>query len=456
MKKLIFTLAAMASFVAVEAQNLAVFTDNTDEFDGFRDKSYVNVTAPSTFATFEGRADKIPTSTDFKKEGEESLKFAWNAKDGGDWIAGVMMSDWSSYNLEAYKELNFWVYSETAVAANVLPVLMLENNAGNVKTTPVSLAEFLPEGIKAGEWIEVKVDKDKLLATTDASYDVTCVKAIFFKQNATDGADHTIYIDEMYWIEDEGYVYVPDPLFMDSPSTEYYDTSWLNVTEPSSLNRVNGDKFAVSTSVKYEGENSLELTWNSAEGGNWEALVAGLGWGKFDLSEQNFVSMWVYSDKGIAKAAMPKVQFEGHVGGRTATVNLADYMKSDLVAGEWTEIKVSIDDIKSASAEFTAFNNIKGLFFVQNVADNLEHTMYIDNITFSKDKPSSVESVEVATDMYYTEGSVYGVEGEVVVYDMTGVVVEKVYAKGGKAEISLERGVYIIINNGRTSKVAIQ
>ncbi len=56
--------------------------------------------------------------------------------------------------------------------------------------------------------------------------------------------------------------------FSDSPTTDYYDPSYLYQNSPSYIERFNDDtKFPVSTDIYYSGTNSLKLHWNSQNGG---------------------------------------------------------------------------------------------------------------------------------------------------------------------------------------------
>lgn len=69
--------------------------------------------------------------------------------------------------------------------------------------------------------------------------------------------------------ESQGQVYL---YFQDSPGNDYLDASWMELTEPSELERMGSDlrKFPVETIVQaQQGNNCLRLRWTSKTGGSW-------------------------------------------------------------------------------------------------------------------------------------------------------------------------------------------
>ncbi|MDD3322329.1 MAG: hypothetical protein PHS59_12885 [Paludibacter sp.] len=214
------------------------------------------------------------------------------------------------------------------------------------------------------------------------------------------------YIDDITIVYDESIVPPTPPtkltLFDNSASDLFRDQSWMNTTAPSTVTGVlwsdptqPGDKLPVVTSPVKAGANALKLEWNSATGGNWEALVAGLEWAAFDVSTMTHLRFWVNSPVDLVKTALPKIYLQSHSGtpNITGNVELGNYV-SNLTANTWTQVIVPLADFWAADPTFTAKDVIKGLFFSQNAADNAAHILYLDEITFNL---STVVPGEVTT-----------------------------------------------------------
>ncbi len=101
--------------------------------------------------------------------------------------------------------------------------------------------------------------------------------------------------------------------FQDSPSTEFYDFSWMELTSPSELERKSGDlrKFPVEASIPaQQGLNSLRLKWKSMTGGEWYAIAAASGWTNYDISNSDTLQFYLRSETGILASDLPKVFVE--------------------------------------------------------------------------------------------------------------------------------------------------
>lgn len=201
-------------------------------------------------------------------------------------------------------------------------------------------------------------------------------------------------------------------LFDNSASDRFHDQSWVNQTAPSTVVtehwdplQTNGDKLPCVTSPVKAGANALKLQWKSSVGGDWMALAASVGWKVFDLKTMTHLKFWVNSPVTIAKTAMPKIHFEAHSGNPNATgkVEMANYMTADLAANTWTEVTVPLADIWATNPLFIAKDLIKGIFFSQNATDNVEHTMYVDEIIFEKVTPALVLFANSASDRFHDQ-----------------------------------------------------
>lgn len=204
-----------------------------------------------------------------------------------------------------------------------------------------------------------------------------------------------VYVDDITIVYDPTITPPPAPtsisFFTNSSDDRFHDQSWVSQTSPSTVNAVlwsdptqPGDKLPCVTSPVKDGANALKLQWKSAAGGDWNAIVAAIGWTPVDLSPMTYLKFWVNSPVAIAKADMPKLRFEASSGtpNNTGKVLIGNYMTADLAANTWTEITIPLADIWAVDPTFTAKDVVKGIFFSQNTTDNVEHTVYIDEIKF--------------------------------------------------------------------------
>lgn len=214
-------------------------------------------------------------------------------------------------------------------------------------------------------------------------------------------ANAVVYIDDIKIVYDPTIVPPPAPtsisFFTNSADNRFHDQSWVNQTSPSTVNAVlwsdptqPGDKLPVVTTPVKDGANALKLQWKSVETGDWMALVAAVGWVPADLTQMTHLKFWVNSPVEIAKANLPKLRFEATSGNpnNTGKILMGNYLAADLAANTWTEVSIPLADIWAADPAFTSKDVVKGIFFSQNTTDNVEHTMFIDEIKFEKVTPA--------------------------------------------------------------------
>ena len=173
--------------------------------------------------------------------------------------------------------------------------------------------------------------------------------------------------------------------FQDSPGTEYYDFSWMELTAPSELERLGSDlhKFPVETVIApQQGVNSLRLKWRSVDGGSWVAIAAGDGWTPKDISDTDSLVFWLQSIEGISAANLPKIFMEDVDNLKSIFLSLSAY-QGDLSAGEWTRIRVPMSAFLT-SGDGVDYTHIKTIGFGQDLADGTAHTLLIDNMRVYK------------------------------------------------------------------------
>lgn len=279
----------------------------------------------------------------------------------------------------------------------------------------------------------------------------------------------TTYIDDiMVYFEDSVIVPTADSLviFHDSADPRFYDQSWVSqtapstvVTEPFEPGGANADKLPVVADPVLGGTNALKLQWNSMEGGDWMALVADTGWTLFDVTMYEHLKFWVNSPAALDTASLPLVYLESGTGTprTTGRVRLADYLTTGLVANTWTEVMIPLADLWAADATFTAKNEIKGVFFAQNAAGTMEHTLFLDEFSFHKmatgiDTPFENSNLNV----YFYDGELRFADyaGRVQIYDIIGRKVADGNVFDGTFKVNLKSGLYIINTSKGSKKIA--
>ena len=281
------------------------------------------------------------------------------------------------------------------------------------------------------------------------------------------------YIDDITVIFDETVIPPPPPtsltLFDNSASNRFHDQSWVNQTAPSTVvtehweapNRTDGDKLPVVTTPVKAGTNALKLQWKSVETGDWKAMTASIGWLAFDLTTMKELKFWVYSPVVLAKTALPKVYLEAHSGTPriTGMLPLANYLTNGLTAETWTEVTIPLAHLWAADATFTAKDVVKDVFFAQNTADNVVHTLYLDEFKFvSTATGLDIPIADAVLKIYYTNGEIIisNYSGYARVFDVMGRNVAEGVTLNGKLSVNLKPGIYIVNTTEGNAKIVLQ
>jgi hypothetical protein len=179
--------------------------------------------------------------------------------------------------------------------------------------------------------------------------------------------------------------------FQDSPDSEYYDFSWMELTPPSELERKNEPdlrKFPVESGIAaQQGANSLRLKWRSVSGGDWLAIAAGDSWMAKDISDTDTLVFWIQSIEGINSTDLPEVFMEDVSNKKSVLLPLADW-SADLLPGIWTRMTIPMS-LFFSSGDGVDYTRIKTIGFRQGISDGADHTLLIDNMRVNKGDGSS-------------------------------------------------------------------
>ncbi|HPG32577.1 MAG TPA: hypothetical protein PLM34_01910, partial [Lentimicrobium sp.] len=179
--------------------------------------------------------------------------------------------------------------------------------------------------------------------------------------------------------------------FQDSPSSDYYDFSWMELTAPSELERKGDDlrKFPVESSTPaMQGTNSLRLKWRSVIGGDWVAIAAGESWEAHNLLQTDTLSFWLRSIEGLSATNLPKIFLEDIHNVKTTKHNFSTWSPSSLAAGNWVRIAIPMSQFLNAG-DPVDFSVIKTIGFAQNTTDNFQHTLFVDDMRVFKGNGTS-------------------------------------------------------------------
>lgn len=173
--------------------------------------------------------------------------------------------------------------------------------------------------------------------------------------------------------------------FQDSPDSELYDFSWMELNAPSELERLGTElrKFPIESVIPpLQGLNSLRLKWRSMTGGNWIAIAAGSAWTAHDISDTDTLSFWAQSIEGISSANLPRVFVEDVSNTKSTFLSISDH-HGDLVAGVWTRVLIPMTAFLG-SGDGVDYSQVKTIGFAQGATDEAEHTLLLDNMRVYK------------------------------------------------------------------------
>jgi exo beta-1,2-glucooligosaccharide sophorohydrolase (non-reducing end) len=130
--------------------------------------------------------------------------------------------------------------------------------------------------------------------------------------------------------------------------------------------------------------NSLQLRWNSASGGDWQARVKVPM--RFDRRlelDGNALSIWCYSEEGLTSDESPRISLQDSRGASPPMIRLlAD--RVELPPKKWVRVRIPFTNFvgQFAGTEDDGFSprDLASVAFVQGLDDGQDHTLYIDDV----------------------------------------------------------------------------
>ena len=143
--------------------------------------------------------------------------------------------------------------------------------------------------------------------------------------------------------------------------------------------------------------NALRIQWQSAPEGGWTAEISAV-----DFRNRppgligKYLFFWVFSAQGIAAAEMPKVVLSNSPNGLqvaeypasfTEALELGRY-SGDVPAGRWKQVRIPLSNCRTASIYPFNPEHLQSITFLQSRADDVRHTMIVDEIRVGDDVAS--------------------------------------------------------------------
>lgn len=174
-------------------QNYVYFQDSPNS--SYLDESWMELTAPSLLDRLGTDLRKFPIESIIPaKQGLNSLRLKWTSNLGGDWVAIAAGTGWAVKNLVGTDTLSFWIYSATALTADALPKVFMED-VNNVKTAKISITPY-SKPLSAATWTRILIPMT-VIVNASPTVDFTKIKTVGYGQNLADGISHTLLIDDV-------------------------------------------------------------------------------------------------------------------------------------------------------------------------------------------------------------------------------------------------------------------
>lgn len=234
----------------------------------------------------------------------------------------------------------------------------------------------------------------ELIGHTDAKRHST--KLILF------GLVLSILVPHSLWGSD----YYRHIIFDNSLTPDQYFYSNARSSEPSFLEH-NGSKLPVDTANFLTPPNAIRIQWQSVTNGGWEAEVRAVDFrNRLPGLVGHNLYFWIYAPKAIAAADLPRLVLsearEGLLvaefpGSFSDSIEIGKYA-GDIPAAHWTQVRIPLADFKTASIYPFRPEYVQNLIFHQGRADNVRHTLVVDEIRIDDDPPSAA-GLPVPTDL---------------------------------------------------------
>ncbi len=182
--------------------------------------------------------------------------------------------------------------------------------------------------------------------------------------------------------------YYQHVVFDNSQQSDLYWDSSASASEPSTLEQQHWH-LPVETHIFRSPPNALRLAWQSQPRGGWDAEVHLVDFpNRYPLLSGHELIFWLYSPQGIAAADLPELVLADARGGLQVATEPGSFTASeplshftgDIPAGRWTEVRVPLGALHSASVHEFQPSHLQSVVFHQGRADGVAHVLIVDDI----------------------------------------------------------------------------
>src|ERR1041384_1561917 len=188
--------------------------------------------------------------------------------------------------------------------------------------------------------------------------------------------------------------YYSHVIFDNSVTGDSYYYSGGSATQPSTL-QLSAGLLPVETKNFLSPPNAIRLEWRSGVNGSWhgEIRVVDIRNRRRDFQGDAFY-FWCFAPKVIAASALPLIQLDDNDGGFSVAIPLRKIV-ADLPPGRWTQVRIPLTQFVTKSFHPFDPRNVHSVFFVQSAADDVPHTLIIDEIKIDSQASSSTPVLPV-------------------------------------------------------------
>ncbi len=173
--------------------------------------------------------------------------------------------------------------------------------------------------------------------------------------------------------------YFRHSIFDNSVASDSYYYSSGRASAPSEVESVAG-RLPVETRMFLSPPNALRLKWKSMPGGSWDAEISVVDMRNRIISfEGDTLFFWCYSSEALQAKDFPRIQL--HDDGRefSTPIDIGAYT-GNVPAKKWIQVAVPLEAFKTGSIHPFEPQRTHDVYFVQGVADGVEHTLILDEV----------------------------------------------------------------------------
>ena len=140
--------------------------------------------------------------------------------------------------------------------------------------------------------------------------------------------------------------------------------------------------------------NAIRIQWQSAPGGGWTAQISAVNFrNRYPGLSGSNLYFSIFARQPISSSDMPQLvvstsseglQVAQFPASFSAPIDLGKYT-GDVPAGRWIEVRIPLSEVKTASIYPFHPEYLQSLAFHQGVADNIRHTLIVDEIRVADD-----------------------------------------------------------------------